>query len=116
PNVLLLHGFTGGPFEIETLAQKLQLNGWETNIPLLPGNFTNRDFYNVKYRDWIAAAEQAAERMLLKTEQFDLVGFSMGGLLGAYIANRYPVRRLVLLNAAVFYFSPGRMVKTLIGQ
>jgi carboxylesterase len=35
----------------------------------------------------------------------------MGGLISAFIANRFPVRRMVLLNAAVFYFSPLRFVK-----
>ena len=34
----------------------------------------------------------------------------MGGLLAAYLSVRYPVRRLILLNTAVIYVSPGRML------
>jgi carboxylesterase len=40
-------------------------------------------------------------------------GFSMGGLLAAYLASRFPVRRLVLLNTAVVYVSPGRLMRVI---
>lgn len=116
PHVLILHGFMGGLFEVEPLVKRLQANGWKTNLPLLPGNGTDRRFHNIRYFDWLTAAEEAAEQMMKHNQPFDLVGFSMGGLLAAYIANRYPVRRLVLLNAAVYYFSPGRFMKAIIKQ
>ena len=37
----------------------------------------------------------------------------MGGLLAAYLSVRYPVRRLILLNTAVIYVSPGRILNVI---
>jgi esterase/lipase len=111
---LLIHGFTGGPFEVEPLADHLRSNGRICRIVELPGH--HRDAGNigsVHWQDWIHTCKFEAERMMKQHGTFDLAGFSMGGLLASYIANRFPVRRLILLSPAVIYFSPGRFVKEL---
>ncbi len=110
---LLLHGFTGGPFEVEPLADYLRHAGWECIVPTLPGHGGDLSrLRGVKWGEWLDCAVMEAEKKL--TEQyggFNLVGFSMGGLISAYLANRYPVKRLVLLSTAVVFFSPGRLAK-----
>lgn len=104
---LLLHGFTGGPFELEPLAAELEKAGTRCVLPLLPWNGAELlKAGRVHWTDWVQAAEEEARRLASRPEPFDVIGFSMGGLLAAYIATRYPVRRLVLLNAAVIYVSP----------
>ena len=114
---LLFHGFSGGPFEIEPLASYLQKNGWLCNMPILPGHGDElNQRIQVHYTDWVNAADKEAEKMVRKFGSFDLVGFSMGGLLSVYLANRYPVRRLVLLNAAVIYVSPYRFFQVTLEQ
>ncbi|HZG85292.1 alpha/beta hydrolase [Paenibacillus sp.] len=109
---LLLHGFTGGPYEVEPLARHLRACGWHCVAPTLPGHGESlRALKNVRYADWLAAASAAAESLIARTGPIDVVGFSMGGLLAAHIANRYPVRRVALLNAAVYYISPMRFLR-----
>lgn len=114
PACLLLHGFTGGPFEVEPLAQALQEAGYKTVVPTLPGH--GGDLSNLKevsYQDWLQAVDEYAESMQQAYGSFHLVGFSMGGLLAAYAANRYSVSKLVLLNAALIYVSPLRFMDAL---
>ncbi|WP_243633183.1 alpha/beta hydrolase [Paenibacillus xerothermodurans] len=109
---LLLHGFTGGPYEVTPLADHLAELGMTCHVPVLPGHDPElRTLGQVSWRDWLEGASQEADRLTKRHGRIDLVGFSMGGLLAAYLANRFPVRRLVLLNAAVFYFSPQRFIK-----
>jgi len=109
---LLLHGFTGGPFEVEPLARHLRACGWHCVAPTLPGHGEPlRELKNVRFADWLAAASAEAESLIARYGAIDVVGFSMGGLLAAYVANRYPVRRLALLNAAVYYISPMRFLR-----
>jgi carboxylesterase len=104
---LLLHGFTGGPYDLEPLAAELERGGTRCVLPLLPWNGQQLpQTRRVHWSDWVQAAEEEARRIAVKEQLFDVVGFSMGGLLAAYIATRYPVRKLVMLNAAVIYISP----------
>ena len=108
---LLFHGFTGGPYEVEPLARYLRERGQLCEVPRLPWN--GEPYHQLKasyWEDWVRAAEEHAERMTIQYGSFDMVGFSMGGLLAAYLSVRYPVRRLILLNTAVIYISPGRML------
>lgn len=110
---LLIHGFTGGPYEIQPLAEYLKKQGWYTVTPTLPGHRDDlKGLGTVTQEDWVAAMESAAKQTTEAAQgEFDLVGFSMGGLLAAYLANRFPVRRLILLNSAVYYVSPVRFFK-----
>lgn len=114
PACLLLHGFTGGPFELEPLAEELARSGRRCLLPTLPWNGQElSEKERVHWSDWVQSAEEEVRRLASDEKPFDIVGFSMGGLLAAYIATRYPVRRLVLLNAAVIYVSPGHFAREL---
>jgi esterase/lipase len=113
PPCLFIHGFTGGPYEVEPLARYLSRAGRECRVFTLPGHDQPdlKGLDSVHWLDWIKASAEEAIEMESRYESFDVVGFSMGGLLAAYLANRYKVRRLVLLNAAVIYVSPRRFIR-----
>jgi len=111
---LMFHGFTGGPFEVEPLAGYLLEQGRASEVPKLPWHGEDaHELRAARWQDWVRTAEQHADRMARQYGSFDLVGFSMGGLLAAYLAVRYPVRRLVLLNTAVIYVSPSRFLQVI---
>lgn len=111
---LLLHGFTGGPFEVEPLGAYLRERGWNCTIPRLPGHDERLEgLATVSWREWIDFAEQQARQTIDACGPIDLVGFSMGGMIAVHLAARFPVRRLVLLNAAAIYVSPRRFVAEL---
>ncbi|WP_274364643.1 alpha/beta hydrolase [Paenibacillus thermotolerans] len=112
---LLIHGFTGGPYEVEPLAAHLALRGADCFTPTLAGHGGPlSELRGIPRQEWLASASAEAERIAERYGAFDCVGFSMGGLIAAYLANRYPVRKLVLLNAAVIYISPKRFLENAI--
>mgnify|MGYP001240248117 CR=1 FL=1 len=114
---LLLHGFTGGPHELWPLAEALVRDGYTAIVPTLRGHNRNKcELKAARHTDWIADADRYVKLALRKADWIDLVGFSMGGLLAAYAANRHRVRRLVLISAAVIYISPRRFARELMGM
>lgn len=109
---LLLHGFTGGPYEVMPLAEKLRELGWDCRVPVLPGHDPHlAGLAEATSREWLDAACREAEELAAAYGSFDLVGFSMGGMLAVHLAARYPVRRLALLGAAAVYVSPARLAR-----
>ncbi|WP_438445752.1 alpha/beta hydrolase [Gorillibacterium sp. sgz5001074] len=109
---LLLHGFTGGPYEVSPLADALVQAGWICRTPELPGHGNAEPpMTQVSSLDWLQAVHEEAEEMQRTYGSFDLVGFSMGGMLAVHLAARYRVRRLALLGAAAIYMSPRHFVR-----
>lgn len=96
--VLLVHGFSGSPYELHLLAQALHRRGYHVAVPLLAGHHRSlRELSASRYPDWLASADQALHelwsRLLAQASgppQVAVVGFSMGGLLTVELAHRYP--------------------------
>lgn len=108
--VLLIHGFTGGPFEVEPFADYLtDHTDWVIEIPTLPGHGEKLELGEQTAEMWMMEAELALKRLKTKADRIIIVGFSMGGLIALYLSMRYKIDRLVLLSAAVKYISPTQM-------
>lgn len=109
---VLFHGFTGSPYEVAPLAEHLRKHGWMVSCPVLAGHGDDKArLASVTWKDWIKSARDAVEEMSGQCDTLYLVGFSMGGLIAAYMSTQYPVNKLVLLSAAVFYLHPRQMIK-----
>ncbi|MFZ3578905.1 alpha/beta hydrolase [Virgibacillus sp. DJP39] len=103
---LLIHGYTGGPYEIEPLSVFLkEETNWHIEVPTLPGHGRKLDLKNVSHKKWIKAAEDSLKALLTKYDEVYLVGFSMGGMIASYLAAKYKVDKLVLLASAGKYLS-----------
>lgn len=101
---LLIHGFTGGPYELGPLADYLREHtDWHVELPTLPGHGIELHLEDITYKDWISAAEDALQQLSEKYEEIYLIGFSMGGMIAAYLAAKYKVKKLVLLATAGKY-------------
>lgn len=101
---LLIHGYTGGPYELGPLAQYLkEQTDWHIEVPTLPGHGKELDLKNTTFEDWIAAAENSLKELAFTYDRIYLVGFSMGGMIAAYLAAKYKVTKLVLLATAGKY-------------
>lgn len=102
----MIHGFTGGPHEIEPLHEYLEEHtDWEISIPVLTGHGKRLELDEVSHDIWL---EEAAEALLALREKCDkvyVIGFSMGGMIAAYLAANYDVDKLVLLSTARKYLS-----------
>lgn len=101
PACLLVHGFTGSPWEMRPLGEALAARGFRAVGLRLPGHGTTPEaMLDVGFGDWRRAVEEALEG--LGEESVCVAGLSMGALLALDLAARFPrrVRRLALLAPA----------------
>ncbi|UOQ84270.1 alpha/beta hydrolase [Gracilibacillus salinarum] len=114
PACLILHGFTGGPYEVEPLAVHIaEQTGWEVVTPSLPGHGLGQgrdlDLMHVTYQEWIEEAENAYVQLRESHQEIFLIGFSMGGMIAAYLAAKYACEKLVLLSTSRKYINVSQM-------
>lgn len=107
---LIIHGFTGGPYEVDPLARFLKENtDWHIEVPTLPGHGRNLDLKDISYRKWINTAEDVLKKLNREYDSIYLIGFSMGGMIASYLAAKYKVDNLVLLAPSGKFLSLRQM-------
>lgn len=88
--VLLLHGFTGTPFEMRPLGEALCSRGFTVSCPLLAGHGQAPSRLNgTTWRDWVASADSAFVALKRRSKKVAVVGLSMGGLIALHLARNY---------------------------
>lgn len=96
-----MHGYTGGRFELEPVFQYLKKRyDFEYEFPQYPGHGTTLNLYEVTGDDWYREAERAYFNLASRTDKIYVIGFSMGGVFASFIAQNYPVDKLVLIAPA----------------
>ncbi len=101
---LLIHGFSGTPYEMRSLGEKLHGAGHAVRGVRLPGHATlGSDLYHARWRDWYAAALTGLEDLARHCESVAAIGLSMGSLLALRLAAERAdtVHRLVVLAPAL---------------
>lgn len=108
---LMLHGFMGSPVSSRAMAAYLAQNGVTVHCPLLPGHGNLPEMIvNVSRRDWLAEVEEALLRLRELADQIFVMGHSMGAVLGAYLIDKNPdIRGMIML--APLYDVPDRRIK-----
>ncbi|MEZ6852890.1 alpha/beta hydrolase [Halodesulfovibrio aestuarii] len=103
---LLIHGWTGSPFEMEPLVAPLESEGYEVRNIMLPGHGTSfEDFQTTGWTDWEWAAEKEYQELAAKVDAVFVIGLSMGGTLALHLASKYPVAGVVSLAAPLYLYS-----------
>jgi uncharacterized protein len=100
-NYLYLHGFASGPQSIKAvdLCDRFAQHGIALHIP----DLNQDDFFNLTLTRQI---QQCESILAIKPEPWTILGSSLGGLTAAWLGQRNPnVKRLVLL-APAFEFLP----------
>lgn len=89
--VLLLHGFTGTPYEVRYLGEQLARAGFTVRAPVLPGHCTTlEDLDRTTWRDWTEHVERQADALRVRCRKVAVVGQSLGGLLALHLASHRP--------------------------
>ncbi|MDL4840145.1 alpha/beta hydrolase [Aquibacillus rhizosphaerae] len=103
---MFIHGFTGGPYEVEPLANYLrEVTDWYVEVPCLPGHGETLQLDSVNYQQWVELAESSFKQVAEKCDKVYLIGFSMGGMIASYLASKYEVNKLILLSTSRKYIS-----------
>lgn len=98
---LLIHGYTGGPYELEPLVDYLkECTDWNIEVPILPGHGKKLSLENTTYQSWLHAAEYRFNKLAETCDEVYCIGFSMGGMIAVYLAAKYDIAKLVLLAPA----------------
>lgn len=104
--ILIIHGFAGGTYDQEYLANFLELERkFDVYTFTLPGH--DEIDYNITKEDWIKATENHIEMLINNNyKNIYVIGHSMGGILATHVANKYKeVKKLVLLAPAFKYLA-----------
>jgi esterase/lipase len=94
---LFFHGFTAGPYQFEPLGEALFRSGYNVLAPLQPGHGIAGDWdgdnppplpedpqvYLKFVQEWFQQAKLLGEQVIIG-------GYSTGGILGAWLAFKYP--------------------------
>ncbi len=89
--VVVVHGFTGTPYEVRYLGEQLALAGYTVRGPRLPGHGTTvADLDRTRWQDWAGAVEHTADALARRCRRVAVVGQSLGGLLALHLASRRP--------------------------
>lgn len=106
PACLLVHGYGGGPFEMEGLAAALSGAGIRARVACLPGHGDDMgNFRKYRFSDWLAHAEKELAGLMRSSDRVMLAGFSMGGVLALNLAARYPTACVAVLSAPLHVLS-----------
>ncbi len=102
---LLLHGFTGEPFEMEPLRETLLRRGIHAEAPCLPGHGAGVEAFAARsFPEWAEAAEQAYLSLAARFGRVAVIGLSMGGSLALRIAQRHEPAGVMTLAAPVYIY------------
>src|SRR5690625_796054 len=103
---LIIHGYTGGPYEVEPLRAYIQEHtNWKVTVPVLEGHGKELDLKEVSYEVWLDGAQEDMDQLKASCDTVYVIGFSMGGMIAAYLAANNDIDKLVLLSTARKYVS-----------
>ncbi len=103
PNgVLVVHGFSGTPQSMRTLAEAFGAAGFAVELPRLPGHGTTvEDMATTTFADWLEAVELVYRDLAARSDLVVVAGLSMGATLAARLAARHSeIAGLVVINGA----------------
>lgn len=101
--ILLIHGLLDSPFMVRDLAQHFLRRGFLVRSILLPGHGSvPGDLIGIHHQEWVKAVDYGVESFKHQVQQIFLGGFSLGGALAVYKAQRDPnLAGLILLAPAL---------------
>ncbi len=114
--VVLIHGFTGSPSEMQLLAESLNAEGYGVEVPLLVGHGTTlKDLMGVHPQQWIDPLDALITRLLSDGQRVVVGGLSLGSILSLQLALRYPqIKALLLYSPPIRSGDPRRFLAPLL--
>ena len=104
--VLLVHGLTGTPAEMRTIAKRLARQGFSVMCPQLAGHCGNMaDLKRSGWRDWYGTIDRSFEAAKQTHARVYVAGLSVGALIAIKLAEekKERVAGLGLLSLTFFY-------------
>ena len=105
---LLIHGFTGTPYEMRGLGTFLsQEFGYTVSGPALAGHATRvEDCASTTWHDWYASVETAYHELQDHCTRIFAIGLSLGGALVLHLAEHQALAGVVAVSAPIYIKPP----------
>lgn len=88
--VLLIHGLTGTPKEMDSVASRLHRYGFTVSIPIIAGHCSSMDaLLDTDRSDWMGSVEQEYNRLKSLGYKIFVGGLSAGASMSILLADRY---------------------------
>ena len=110
--VLLIHGFTASPHEMQHLIDDLEKQGIPYFAPMLTG-FGLTDFHlldAVRYQDFFRSILFYYDFLSQISEKVSIIAHSMGAILATYIAQQRSVDQLILSAPALYFYPEDKFI------
>lgn len=102
--ILLIHGLTGTPSEVRSLARDLNDAGYTVHAVQLAGHCGDvEDLLATNRHDWYQSVVDAAERLRENVDYLFVGGLSMGAVLALRYASDYPVDGVLVYSVTFRY-------------
>ena len=101
---MLVHGLTGTPKEMLSVAKRLNKYGFTVFCPVLAGHCgTEEDLLATCWQDWADSTEQALSRLKEAADVLFVGGLSAGAVLSLHLADKCPetVRAMALYSTTL---------------
>lgn len=102
---VLIHGFTGTPYDLRELGNFLHENNISIKAPLLPGHGSHwHDLTGAGDDDWYHSIEEEIKNYFNEYKKIYLVGYSFGANLALTMAVKYPekINGIISLGISVY--------------
>ncbi|HEY7957669.1 MAG TPA: alpha/beta fold hydrolase [Polyangia bacterium] len=108
--VVLVHGFTGTPFEMRLLGEHLASSGFQVVGPQLAGHVgTTGDLARTRWPDWLDSVERAFDALSARCDEVAVCGLSLGGILTLELARLRPEVKAIAALAPALWLYPAAM-------
>ncbi len=114
---LILHGFTGSPFEVKPIGEFLHQQGHTVWGILFPGHGTHvKDMVHTRFYHYLAIADDFFKKLVSNYNKVYIIGNSMGGTIAlrlAQIHNRIQqLKGIIAISAPIFFngFFSGKLI------
>jgi carboxylesterase len=99
---LMIHGFTSAPPDLRPMGEYLAGQGLTVLGVRLPGHGTTpAELAQTRWPDWAGEALRGLGELQARCRQVFVAGFSMGGVLALYLAERYALAGVIAMAAAL---------------
>ncbi len=102
--ILIIHGFAGGTYDEENLANFLELDkSYDVYQFTLPGHA--RNLSKATKEEWIKYCEEKVEWLINNGyHKIYILGHSMGGVIATYLSTKYKEIKKIVLAAPAFQY------------
>jgi carboxylesterase len=95
---LLIHGFTGTPFEMRSFGAFLHARGYTISAPVLAGHATLvAEMNRTQWVDWYHSVTDAYDQLIVQCTPIFAIGLSLGAALALHLAAHRPLAGVVAM-------------------